>query len=445
MALSKGSPLAVMSLFLCNVRLIPRIITIKSKTANSSNMIFSLSVGTRQRQSWSLEALAGHLWCGQAMYFTTSAIGSFIGRHRLPHSQCPASNVGREWVVPPILHLTYLYASTTEQAWWRVVGMNTAGTLPLYWTVCLINGGVFAGATAVLVVTPATVSSEVTPRELVVLTAGLAVILLANAILVRRTLAPLDRLNRLMEQFDPRRPENRLPEQGSGVAANLARSFNTLLSRLEAERATSNVRALAAQEAERQRIAQELHDEVGQRLTVVLLGVSRILDKAPTGLTEELTLIRDNARSSLDEVRRVARGLRPGVLEDLGLVSALAAMANEFTSPAGIQIRRCLERGLPPVAPEVELVIFRVAQEALTNVTRHAEADTVELSLTKGPKTIRLLVSDNGRGIRGAEIREGIRGMRERALFVGGQLTIGPCRGSGTEVRLDVPLERALR
>lgn len=325
--------------------------------------------------------------------------------------------------------------------------MNTAGTLPLYWTVCLINGGVFAGATAVLVVSPATVSAEVTPRELVVLTAGLVVILLANAKLVRRTLAPLDRLNQLMEQFDAQRPEDRLPEDGRGVAASLARSFNTLLNRLEAERARSNVRALAAQEAERQRIAQELHDEVGQRLTVVLLGVSRVLDKAPTVLADELTLVRDNARSSLDEVRRVARGLRPGVLEDLGLLSALAAMANEFTSPAGVQVRRCLERGLPPLAPEVELVIFRVAQEALTNVTRHAEADMVELSLTKGPKTIRLVVSDNGRGIRGAEIRGGIRGMRERALFVGGQLTMRSRGGggAGTEVRLDVPLDRALR
>ncbi len=277
------------------------------------------------------------------------------------------------------------------------------------------------------------------------LAAGLVVILLANAKLVGRILAPLDRLIHMMEQFDARRPHDRLPEQDGGVAASLAHSFNTLLSRLEVERATSSARALAAQEAERHRIAQELHDEVGQRLTVVLLGVSRVLDKAPGELTEELSLVQDNARSSLDEVRRLARGLRPGVLEDLGLVSALSAMATEFATHTGVRVRRYFEQGIPSLPAEVELVIFRVAQEALTNVTRHAHADTVEISLTRRAENIGLLVADNGKGLNGASTSEGIRGMRERALFVGGQLTVGPRSKGGTEVRLDVPLDRVSR
>jgi two-component system sensor histidine kinase UhpB len=134
----------------------------------------------------------------------------------------------------------------------------------LYWKVCLINGVVFVAAVALLVLSPATVSPEVTPRELAVLMAGIVVILVSNALLLRSTLAPLDQLNHLMDATDVNRSDRRLPEPGGGVPGRLARSFNDLEARLEAERAMRNVRALAAQEAERQRIAQELHDEVGQ-------------------------------------------------------------------------------------------------------------------------------------------------------------------------------------
>jgi len=312
--------------------------------------------------------------------------------------------------------------------------------LPLYWKVCLINGVLFTSAAAVLVVSPATVSSEVTGQELAVLISGLTLILVANAVLLHGTLAPLDRLMQRMHVFDIRKHGERLPEHRSGVAGVLARSFNALLARLETERATSDVRALAAQETERQRVAQELHDEVGQRLTVVLLGLNRALHEAPRELSSELTLVQENVRSSLEELRRVARGLRPGVLEDLGLVSALVAMTNEFVAETGIELRRHLDRELCPLPPEAELVIFRVAQEALTNVTRHAHAQTVDLSLTNDSNGVNLAVVDDGIGIEGSASGAGIRGMRERAVFVGGVLSVRP-RGGGTEVKLDIPLD----
>lgn len=315
----------------------------------------------------------------------------------------------------------------------------TSLPLPLYWRVCLINGAIFIAATALLVVSPATVSPRVTPQELALLATGLAVILATNTTLLYGTLAPLDRLVSLIDKFDADGSDARLPDQGGGVAAKLARSFNALLERLEVERAGRSARALAAQEAERHRIAQELHDEVGQRLTVVLLGVKRALSQAPEA-AEELRLVQDNARTSLEEVRRLARGLRPGVLEDLGLVPALAAMANELTAHTQLEVRRRFEHTLPPLTPETELVIFRVAQEALTNVTRHAHAETVELSLHKEGEAVCLRVSDDGRGIRGRVSSSGLRGMRERALLVGGTLQIGQRPGGGTEVRLEVPL-----
>jgi two-component system sensor histidine kinase UhpB len=229
------------------------------------------------------------------------------------------------------------------------------------------------------------------------------------------------------------------------VAGRLAQSFNDLLDRLEAEPATRNVRELAVQEAERQRIAQELHDEVGQRLTVVLLGIGRAHNTTPAKAADELRLVQDNARTSLEEVRRVARGLRPGVLEDLGLVPALGAMVHEVTAQTRLVVRRRFDSKLPPLTAEAELVIFRVAQEALTNVTRHANARCVEVSLLRRAGAVSLQVSDDGCGIPTGTAGAGIRGKRERAIFVGGTLTIGPGPDGGAEVRLEVPLDRATR
>ena len=315
--------------------------------------------------------------------------------------------------------------------------------LPLYWRVCLINGLVFLVGTAALALTPVTVSARVLVSEAVVLTAGLTVILVLNSLLLRTSLAPLDRLITLMGHVDLQRPGQRLPETGNGAVAQLVRSFNAMLTRLETERGTSNARALAAQEEERHRIAQELHDEVGQGLTAVLLGLKRAVDRAPDDLAEELRMVQETARSSLDEVRDVARRLRPGVLEDLGLLSALAALATEFSTHSGVYVQRGFAPGLPALNQQTELVVYRVAQEALTNTARHAEADTVEYSLTKQGNAVVLRVADNGRGLRGRPEGAGIRGMRERALLVEGELTIGPRDGGGTEVRLVLPVPAA--
>jgi len=318
--------------------------------------------------------------------------------------------------------------------------VNLGTGMPLYWRVCIINGLVFAAATVALALGPVTVSRPVLVSEAVVLVVGLTVILVVNSLLLRTSLAPLDRLIRLMEHVDLQRPGQRLPETNSGAVAHLVRSFNQMLTRLETERRTSNAKVLAAQEAERHRIAQELHDQIGQRLTAVLLSLKQVADRAPADLVEEIRLVQDTTRASLDEVRDVARRLRPGVLEDLGLHDALAALATDFSIP-GVQIRRMFTPGLPDLDPDVELVIYRVAQEALTNVARHAGADTVELSLTRRGGTVVLRVADNGRGLRGHEEAAGIRGMRERALLIGGELQIGSRRGGGTEVRLLVPVQ----
>jgi two-component system sensor histidine kinase UhpB len=311
--------------------------------------------------------------------------------------------------------------------------------LPLYWQVCLINGAVFVLATTVLAVSPATVSTELVPSEGVVLLVGLAVMLLLNALLLRARLAPVDRVVREMEVVELHDGQ-RLTAWGSGPGERLVRSYNAMLDRLETERSASSARALAAQEAERHRIAQELHDQVGQDLTVVLLGLKQLATRLPEDAVAELELLRESARHSLDDVRRVARELRPGVLDDLGLASALAQLCSDITAHGGPPVRRRLSPGLPDLGPEAELVVYRVAQEALTNAVRHAGAAEISLSLVRVAGAVVLEVGDDGRRSGGIVPGAGITGMRERARLVDARLDVDGASGHGTSVRLTVPL-----
>lgn len=314
-------------------------------------------------------------------------------------------------------------------------------SLPLYWRVCLINGAVFVLGVLALVLTPATVSAQVLPSEVAVLVVGLLAVLGLNAVLLRRSLAPIDRVVAQMATVRLPGTEQRLAEGAPGPGGRLVATYNAMIDRLERERSDGNVRAISAQEAERERIARELHDEIGQQLTVVLLGLSRAVEKAPPELAGELADLRDSARGGLDDVRRVARRLRPGVLDDLGLTTALASLTSEMGERGGPRVERAVGAGLPVLAPEAELVVYRVAQEALTNVLRHAAARSVRLSLTRCGESVVLEVRDDGRGFDvGSATREGagLVGMRDRALLVGGALRVESDR-SGTTVRLEVP------
>lgn len=318
--------------------------------------------------------------------------------------------------------------------------MSRELSLPLFWRVCLINGVVFVLGTLVLVLSPATVSARPLWSEVVVLSIGLAVIVVLNGLLLRSVLGPLDRLTAVMADIDLRRPGRRLDEQGSGPARPLVRGFNAMIERLEAERSSSTARAMHAQEAERQRIAQELHDEVGQSLTAVLLGLKHAIDAAPPSVVTELEQVRDTTRASLEEVRRISQRLRPGVLADLGLLSSLSSLASDLTARTGVSVHRGFLPGLPELSPESELVVYRVAQEALTNVARHAGAANVEMGLTRRGDVLVLRVADDGVGGTTAMNGAGIQGMRERAQMVGGQLDVRSREGGGTEVVLDVPV-----
>ncbi|MEV0705412.1 sensor histidine kinase [Saccharopolyspora sp. NPDC050389] len=311
--------------------------------------------------------------------------------------------------------------------------------MSLFWRLFLLNAAVLVAGTALLLLGPATVSTPFFVTEALILAAGLAAMLVVNAIMLRIGLAPLQRLARVMTTIDPLRPGSRPAVTGHGEIADLIATFNTMLDRLEDERATSSGVALSAQEAERHRIAQELHDEVGQTLTAVLLELKRVADQAPGPVATALHQVQETTRGSLDEIRRIARRLRPGVLEELGLASALKALTTEVPPHTGLTARCHLDNDLPDLAGAAELVLYRVAQESLTNTVRHAHATRLDVALTRSPTGVELSIRDNGRGPGNAPEGAGIRGMRERALLIGAELTLGPGSGGGTEVRLRVP------
>lgn len=308
----------------------------------------------------------------------------------------------------------------------------------LFWRVCLLNGVVFTLGTLVLALSPATVSTRVRLTEIPVLLVGLAVILTANAIALRTSFAPLDELVTTMRRVDPPHRAARLDRHLGGDFHQLIETFNAMLDRLESERSVAGATALAAQEGERQRIARELHDEIGQSLTVALLHLKRVLDRAPADLRDEVEQARETVRGCLDEVRGIASRLRPDVLEDLGLHSAINALCHEFARSAGIPVHRHLDPEWSRLDPDIELVCYRIAQESLTNVLRHAGADEVHLRLVAGPDRVLLRVTDNGRG-GVVETGAGIRGMRERAILIDATLTITSPVAGGTSVELAVP------
>jgi two-component system sensor histidine kinase UhpB len=308
------------------------------------------------------------------------------------------------------------------------------------WRVFATNAAALLVAALALVLAPVTVSVPVAAAELAVLVLGLALLLGVNLAMLRRAFRPLEDLARAMWLHDPLSPGGRAPVSGDPSVAALAHAFNEMLERLESERRESARRALLVQEAERRRIARELHDEVGQTLTGVVLQIEGLATSVPGDLRDQLDELRETARRGTEEVRRIARRLRPEALEDLGLHSALAALATGFSERAGVAVDRRLERDLP-LSQEEELVIYRVAQEALTNVARHARATRVDLRLERRNGRTTLIVRDNGRGLlpEAMSSSHGIRGMRERAMLIGADLTIVSPAGRGTEVRLRLP------
>ena len=307
--------------------------------------------------------------------------------------------------------------------------------------ILLANAFVLLVAAGVLAGTPFGVSYPAKGKELLALACGVLAMILVDGLLVRRALRPLDDLRESMRRIDPLEPGERLDvEATAGDLADLANGFNEMADRLEAERRESTRRTLAGREEERRALARELHDEVGQTLTAVLALLEGVARRAPRELMSPLDEGREGVRQSLEQVRAVVNRLRPDTLEDLGLASALRALSGRIARQTGLDVSLSLDERLPPLDDDAELVVYRIAQEAMTNAVRHADASAIGLELRMDDAGLMLRVRDDGRGVPDRLLgMSGIRGMRERALLIGGSLHVRATRPRGTEVCLRIP------
>ena len=324
---------------------------------------------------------------------------------------------------------------------WRYI--REPRRLSLVWRAGLASAAVLVLVFILFLVTPITVHDPIRFTEALALAAGLGAMLVVNLLLLRRALSPLDELASEMDHIDLRNPRRVSADETYGPAlTKFADTMNAMLDRLAEERRIGARAALTAQERERLRIGRALHDEAGQTLTAIALEVERAAGEGPEAQREQMASLAAQLHDCLDEIRRISRDLRPEALDDLGLVNALIALTSRVDRQSGVRIERRLSTQIPTLSTELELVIYRVAQEALTNVLRHAKATRCVVALESSDNEVELRVSDDGVGMPSRLSGEtiGIEGMRERALLGGGTLDIESPPGQGTQVTLRLPV-----
>jgi len=309
----------------------------------------------------------------------------------------------------------------------QILAVNTA----------LIAATVFAAAAAAHLSLDGPVSER---RQLAVLIAAILATVLVNGFVLRRRFAALQQLVDTMERVDLSRPGVRMPPPQSTDSDEVVRlndAFNRMLVRIEQERAQTASAVLRAQEDERARLARDLHDEVNQALTGVLLRLQASVQDAPPELADELRETRDVAAHAMDELRGLAHELRPTALDDHGLSAALRTLTDEVNRKSGLLTTLELAGPVDDFRTDEQLVVYRVVQEALSNAARHAGAQRVHVEVRrKGGRGV-VRVVDDGRGFElDASAGHGLTGMRERALQGGGRLDVHSAPGAGTTVEL---------
>lgn len=285
---------------------------------------------------------------------------------------------------------------------------------------------------------------------------GIAISFVINSWVLKRALDPLDRLQQAVDavrcgQLDLQATPGPYSDERFD---RLVDTFNRMVNRLEEN--VSQMHHLSrslmqAQEAERQRLALELHDEAAQALTSLLVHL-RLLERAqePAQAQQQVEALRELTALALEEVRRVAVDLRPKILDDLGLAPALEWRIDEFNLADGVEATIAISGLTQRLPRDVELVFYRVGQEALSNVARHAQATHVELSLTREDELLTLEVSDDGVGFDANANRVstnhgfGLLGMRERLSIIGGTLQIDSRLGGGTRLIASAPVAKEI-
>ena len=270
---------------------------------------------------------------------------------------------------------------------------------------------------------------------------SILLVLLVNMLMLRRRFSPLDRLIERVEAIDPADPADfQAPHYDEGAAEvdRLAASFHRMLRRIDEERKRSGRLVVRAQEEERRRLARDLHDEVNQSLTAILLRLEAVSQTAPPELKRELADVKNQA---MGELVTLARQLRPTALDDHGLVSAIVSHIRRFSAQTGVAADVRVSGDPVDLESDQEIAVYRFAQEALSNIARHAAAKRVDVELSSNGHGLEVTVRDDGRGFDPHSSSEGggLSGMAERARLVGGKLRVASAPGHGTSLTLQVP------
>jgi two-component system sensor histidine kinase UhpB len=305
---------------------------------------------------------------------------------------------------------------------------------------------IVAAVVAAIIAANPNVQLQETPEAGLVLGFAIAFTIVFNVYLLQRRFKPLEQLVDQMERANLSRPGANLRDTespgGPEEVERLYQAFIRMLERLEAERRRASSAALDAQEEERARIARDLHDEVNQSLTGLLLRLEATREKAPPELAADLAEVRALANQALQELLVLARQLRPTALDDLGLKAALASHVAAVERQSGIATSFEAAGDLASVPQDIQVVTYRVAQEALSNAVRHSGAKRLSVRLQREDGSVELRIADDGRGFTFDQASRGLglAGMRERALLVNGDLQVESRPQIGTSVRLIVPI-----
>jgi two-component system sensor histidine kinase UhpB len=264
-----------------------------------------------------------------------------------------------------------------------------------------------------------------------------------NLWMLQKRFDPLERLIDQIEAIDPAKPT--AFDLGDGHTAEidrLAEAFRILLRRVDDERRRSGKLVLRGQEEERRRVARDLHDEVNQALTGILLRLEALAQDVPADQRPQVAELKQLTGQAMDELLRLARQLRPTALDDHGLAPAIEAQARGFAERTGAEAHIAVDGDTDRLDEETQIVVYRVAQEALSNAAQHARPGRVDIQLSTNRDGVELRVRDDGAGFDPLATRGGglgLDGMAERARLAGGALDLRSERGSGTELTLRLP------
>ena len=264
-----------------------------------------------------------------------------------------------------------------------------------------------------------------------------------NLWMLQKRFDPLERLVERLEQIDPTEPGSfDLGDEQTEEIDRLAASFRRLLQRVDDERRRSGKLVLRGQEEERRRVARDLHDEVNQALTGILLRLEALAQDVPSDQRPQVAELKQLTGQAMDELLRLARQLRPAALDDHGLAPAIEAQLRGFADRTGAEAHIAVSGDPSTLDDDVQTVVYRVAQEALSNAAQHARPGRVDIRLTTLGESVELRVRDDGEGFDPLAVEPGglgLDGMAERARLAGGALDLRSERGAGTELTLRLP------